>query len=189
MEVWFILDASLSMEDQEETLVTAVNDFLTKLRNNPDGAAANKHVRIYTFNEDVQLVTEGELRDIKLYDYMYVAERSTALYHTICTLVPTCPDESTIIIATDGIDTEPHDSSREDASNAIATARQRGVHFIYLAQGQEAFEQGNAMGLQAVASQSLSQSIMHDDALFLSVSQSIGFDDEEESSQKRSKTQ
>lgn len=145
----FLLDTSGSMAGQEVEMVQSVNNQLEKMNNvvSPNGSVFE--VLIYTFSTGRALLLESNLAaSPRIRVDQYVCDGATALFDAVAeTLERDAKRGSTIIIATDGQDNSSSRSSQEIREMLEKARTTNDIEVIYIAKGEEAWEQSRAMGI------------------------------------------
>jgi von Willebrand factor type A domain len=146
----FLLDMSGSMQGEEQHMVDGVNTLIDSMyvKCKETYNCDNIPVIMYGFSTFKTLILESVLhRQPHLTLSNYIANGGTSLFDTISYTLKTLPDNSTVIIATDGEDTASRYVSEQQVTEQIAQAQSsRGIEFIYIAKGPDAFSGGQDLG-------------------------------------------
>ncbi len=150
----FLLDTSGSMQGEEQDMVDGVNTLLENMERTYESITSDQpkkrfNVHIWTFSESsTRLLMESTLAaKPRVTREQYVADGGTPLYDAIGNTLRDIPDNSTIVIATDGQDTTSSQFSRRVVSRDIKEAKEkRDIQFIFIAQGKDVFEDAQDMG-------------------------------------------
>lgn len=170
-ELMLVVDRSLSMWGQSRALVESLNKLLSALQRQEEGNDCR--LSIFLFNDELVLYQACPLSELglPLPDSMYEALGSTALFDSVKKVLdeyvqpPNMGYAScTLVIATDGEDTcSELLKSEEELQNYIKAYQSlypNFLHFIYLAQGEEAAAMGERIFSHDPASLSLTQPSM-----------------------------
>ena len=168
----YLLDISVSMDGQEKTMVDAINQ-------NIDNLPRREHIfiTIYTFNQNLKKIREGLLNEIIPIEYNeYKCWGSTSLYDCSCKILKDLPQDSLLIIATDGADTTSNIYTQNQCRYEMIDAQKsRNITIVYLAEGSEAITQGSSLEINddfIIQGQDLSQTINSQQLMDI-ISQSI----------------
>ena len=129
----FLLDTSGSMKGQEEKMVDATNTLITSLvKDVPDLS-----YDIYTFADYrypvLQRRPDEEVKLITLDDYD--CDGFTTLYDTLAKTIQE-EENCTIVLATDGEDTDSHRFKLHDVQDMVHDAEEKkGITFKFIAEG------------------------------------------------------
>lgn len=155
----YCLDASASMELYTDNIIKAMNE---NIKNLP--LEDNIYVTIYKFNDKLTKIREGyvsEITELRKEDYYCCG--ATSLYDFTCQILKKLTRNTLFIITTDGSDTSSEEFTLEQCKNAIKNAQDtRGIIVIYIAQGNDAIQQGNDLELEddyILQSQDISQTL------------------------------
>jgi uncharacterized protein with von Willebrand factor type A (vWA) domain len=152
-DVIILLDESGSMEDQEQSIIPAVQQALCSLaRMVPSPNELS--VKVFCFADEMRLVCDNtlgaidEMRMLTKEGVAYSPHGTTSLYDAILEGLEHCASHATLLVATDGENTTGH-HTQETARKALAKAQQgpRRIKVIWLAEGSGAALEGKALGL------------------------------------------
>lgn len=154
-ELYILIDTSGSMEGQEKEVASGINTTLKALAQNKKTEEIIQ-VSLNTFDSKIK-----ELRlpfflepdvPINLSSEIFEMRGETALYDAVGITVGTLSDISTspkdviIVVATDGQDTVSEKYDAESVRSLVEEYRTKGVSFIYIAAGNDAYRAGEQMG-------------------------------------------
>lgn len=199
--LFVLIDASGSMYDQREEVVNGVNHLLKALwQEQPE------HIKTYmtlsTFNDRSTTLFNGQLSedDCVLKHNAYKPKGTTALYDTLGPILELMEPETTVLIASDGVDSASTRYTKSQIATLISAAKvDFKTQFLFLAQGEGAlecsielgFDEGSVISVDA-AEESLG-SFMQKDAFIERTSQMVMGTQEvsepTEPAPKRAKTQ
>lgn len=138
-----LLDVSGSMRGKERDMTMAVNKLLADL---PKSALP---VTITFFNDKIRtLVDAVPLSDVKEMSVAdYATSGFTSLFDVVGAAVNKADAGTTIVIATDGEDTSSKEHTQKGVKKLVEAAKERGVKFIFICEGDESFRGGAHIGL------------------------------------------
>lgn len=147
-----LLDTSGSMAGQEAAMVEGTNAVLSNMAQTLDTAGwdGTFNVQLYTFSgRERRLLIEAPLKSrpsITL-DH-YGCGGSTPLYDVIGQTLHSMPDNSTLVIATDGEDNNSYEYGRSQVTKLLEIAqKERDIHVIYVYKGEDAFSAAHDMNI------------------------------------------
>lgn len=142
-----LLDISGSMAPQACGMVKSVNNLLSCMQK--ELAEHDISVKIYTFNDKRNLILDTKLSDTPaITEAQYKTDGSTALFDCLGQTLNEVPDGGMFVVATDGNDNASVEYTTKTVKVIVEEAKaKRNIKFTFLAQGPDAFNCGEGIGL------------------------------------------
>lgn len=149
IDIVIILDKSGSMNVMGEEPVQALNAFVTEQQKE----AGDANLFFYVFSHEVTEEYTGPIKDAESYTYAkYSPNGMTALYDAIGqSIAERNSKNGVLMIITDGEDNASQKYDLKDSREMIEKLQTDGWHVSYIGANQDAFKEGNKLGVRSGA--------------------------------------